>query len=122
MAEPRTGIPLVPAQAGAQSWIPAVAGVTGNRRAVACVLLVSLAVGLAGCGRKGPLDLPPGDMPSPQANNSNLTQPAFGSSSITPGSQQQTSNQPPNAYDSQGRPIYQPTPKNKSFILDPILQ
>ena len=83
---------------------------------------VSLALGLAGCGRKGPLDLPPGDMPSPQANASNLTQPAFGPSSITPGSQQQTSGSAPNAVDAQGRPIYQPAPKNKSFILDPILQ
>jgi predicted small lipoprotein YifL len=82
---------------------------------------VSLALGLAGCGRKGGLDLPPSDTPSPQANN--LTQPSFGPSSLMPGSQQQqTSNQPPNAYDSQGRPIYQPPPKNKSFILDPILQ
>jgi predicted small lipoprotein YifL len=85
---------------------------------------VSLALVLAGCGRKGGLDLPPSDTPSPQANNSNLTQPTFGPSSMMPGSQQQqqTSNQPPNAYDSHGNPIYQPPPKNKSFILDPILQ
>jgi predicted small lipoprotein YifL len=82
---------------------------------------VSLALGLAGCGRKAGLDLPPSDTPSPQANN--LTQPSFGPSSMMPGSQQQqTSNQPPNTYDSHGNPIYQPPPKNKSFILDPILQ
>jgi predicted small lipoprotein YifL len=91
-------------------------------RTVALGAAVSLALGLAGCGRKGPLDLPPSDTPSPQANNTNLTQPAFGASSLLPGSQPQTSGGPaPNAYDSQGRPIYQPPPKNKSFILDPIL-
>ena len=81
---------------------------------------VSLALGLAACGRKGPLDLPPSDTPSPQANN-NLTQPSFGPSSMMPGSQQQASGPAPNTVDSQGRPIYQPPPKNKSFILDPIL-
>jgi predicted small lipoprotein YifL len=82
---------------------------------------ISLALGLAACGRKGGLDLPPSDTPSPQANN-NLTQPSFGPSSIMPGAQQQTNTPPPNAYDSHGNPIYQPPSKNKSFILDPILQ
>jgi predicted small lipoprotein YifL len=86
---------------------------------------VSLALGLAACGRKGPLDLPPGDTPTPQAN-ANLTQssPSFGPAGLLPGSQQQPQQQPagpPNAYDSQGRPIYLPPSKNKSFILDPIL-
>jgi len=82
---------------------------------------ISLAFGLAACGRKGGLDLPPSDTPSPQAN-SNLTQPSFGPSLVTPGSQQQATGPAPNAVDSQGRPIYQPPSKNKSFILDPILQ
>jgi hypothetical protein len=41
---------------------------------------------------------------------------------MMPGSQQQASGPAPNAVDSQGHPIYQPPPKNKSFILDPILQ
>jgi predicted small lipoprotein YifL len=92
-------------------------------RTFALSAAVSLALGLAGCGRKGGLDLPPSDTPSPQADKSNLTQPAFGPSSMMPGSQQQqTSDHPPNAYDSHGNPIYQPPPKNKSFILDPILQ
>jgi predicted small lipoprotein YifL len=89
-------------------------------RVLIAAAAVSLALGLAGCGRKGPLDLPPGDGPSPQANNSNLTQPAFGPS-MMPGSQQPTTTPPPNAYDTHGNPIYQPPPKNKSFILDPIL-
>ena len=40
---------------------------------------------------------------------------------MMPGSQQQATGPAPNAVDSQGRPIYQPPPKNKSFILDPIL-
>ena len=82
---------------------------------------ILLALGLAACGRKGGLDLPPSDTPSPQAN-ANLTQSSLGPSSLFPGSQQQTPTQPPNAYDAQGRPIYLPPPKNKSFILDPILQ
>jgi predicted small lipoprotein YifL len=87
---------------------------------------ISLTLGLAACGRKGPLDLPPSDTPTPQAN-SNLTRPSpsFGPASLMPGSQQQPPQQqpsgPPNAYDSQGHPIYLPPSKNKSFILDPIL-
>jgi predicted small lipoprotein YifL len=81
---------------------------------------ISLALGLAACGRKGGLDLPPSDTPSPQAN-ANLTQPSFGPSSMMPGSQQQTTGPAPNAVDSHGNPIYQPPSKNKSFILDPIL-
>jgi predicted small lipoprotein YifL len=93
-------------------------------RSFALGAAVSLTLGLAGCGRKGPLDLPPSSTPSPQAS-SNLTQPSFGPSSMMPGAQpppQQTAGQPTNAYDSNGRPIYQPPPKNKSFILDPVLQ
>jgi len=91
-------------------------------RTLAVGAAVALALGLAGCGRKGPLDMPPGDTPAPQAN-SNLTQPAFGSSALMPGSSQQPpSGQAPNAYDAHGNPIYQPPPKNKSFILDPVLQ
>jgi predicted small lipoprotein YifL len=83
---------------------------------------ISLALGLAACGRKGPLDLPPSDTPSPQANTSNLTQPSFGPASMMPGSQQQAAGPAPNAVDSHGNAIYQPPSKNKSFILDPILQ
>ncbi len=81
---------------------------------------VSLALGLAGCGRKGPLDLPPGDAPVASANQ---TQPAFGSSALMPGSSQQPppADRTPNTYDTHGNPIYQPPPKNKSFVLDPIL-
>jgi predicted small lipoprotein YifL len=81
---------------------------------------VSLALSLAGCGRKGGLDLPPSDTPSPQAN-ANQTQPAFGSSSLMPGSSQQPVAHAPNAFDAHGNQIYQPPPSNKSFILDPIL-
>ena len=122
MADLRTASPLVAAKAGTRSWIPLRAGMSGVGRALACGVLIALAFGLAGCGRKGPLDMPPSDTPAPQAN-SNLTQLAFGSSSLMPGSsQQQPSGQAPNAYDSHGNPIYQPPPKNKSFILDPVLQ
>jgi predicted small lipoprotein YifL len=90
-------------------------------RTLAFGAAVSLALGMAGCGRRGPLDLPPSDTPSPQAN-ANLTQPAFGASSMMPGaSQQQPTAHAPNAVDANGHPIYQPPPSNKSFILDPVL-
>ena len=87
-------------------------------RTLAVGAAVSLALGLAGCGRKGPLDLPPGDAP---VANANQTQPAFGSSALMPGSSQQPAAHAPNTYDTHGNPIYQPPPANKSFILDPIL-
>ncbi len=89
-------------------------------RTLALGAAVSLALGLAGCGRRGPLDLPPSDTPSPQAS-ANQTQPAFGSSLMPGASQQEQPSHAPNAFDSAGRPIYQPPPANKSFILDPIL-
>jgi predicted small lipoprotein YifL len=90
-------------------------------RVLAFGAAVSLALGLAGCGRKGGLDLPPSDTPSPQAS-ANQTQPAFGSSSLMPGSSQpQPAAHAPNSFDSHGNAIYQPPPSNKSFILDPIL-
>jgi predicted small lipoprotein YifL len=88
-------------------------------RTLAFGAAILLALGLAGCGRRGPLDLPPSDTPSPQAN---LTQPAFGPSSMMPGSsQQQPAAHTPNAVDANGHPIYQPPASHKSFILDPIL-
>ena len=90
-------------------------------RLVAFGAAVSLALSLAGCGRKAGLDMPPSDTPLPQAS-ANQTQPAFGSSSLMPGSSsQQPPAHAPNAFDTHGNPIYQPPPQNKSFILDPIL-
>jgi predicted small lipoprotein YifL len=102
---------------------------------------MALALSLAACGRRGPLDLPPSDTPTPNANGANLTTPAIGpsaSSSLTTsqvpasapmsgpqgmfGSSASSSGPPPNAVDANGHPIYQPPPSRKSFILDPILQ
>jgi predicted small lipoprotein YifL len=116
LADLQTAKPFVPAKAGIQRRIPVCAGMSGKVFAVAAV---SLALGLAGCGRKAGLDMPPSNTPEPQAN---LTQPAFGSSALMPGSSQpQPAAHAPNTYDTHGNPIYQPPPANKSFILDPIL-
>jgi predicted small lipoprotein YifL len=88
----------------------------------ALVAAVIAALGLSGCGRKGGLDLPPGDTPvaAPQAEAA-PTGP-FQSNSLMPGSSQPKPNTPPpNAYDSQGNRITS-TPSSKTFILDPLLQ
>jgi|SRR5579862_1535880 len=92
-----------------------------------------LALCLAACGRKGPLDLPPSDAPSPSANGSNLTQPALPSSSFLPGGSSNAAPANPQTAavqkdaqgnilrDAQGNPLPPPGPK-KTFLLDPILQ
>jgi predicted small lipoprotein YifL len=93
-------------------------------RKIAFGAAITLALGLSGCGRKGPLDLPPSDTPGPNANNgSNLTTPSLSPSSFMPGGSpgsnqaKAASNAPKDIY---GNPVL-PGPK-KTFILDPILQ
>jgi predicted small lipoprotein YifL len=83
-----------------------------------------LALSLAACGRQGPLELPPSNTPAPSAN---LTASQAPGAPATAGPQgmfggSSSSGPPPNAVDANGRPIYQPPPSQKSFILDPILQ
>ena len=94
----------------------------GIGRTLAFGAAIALALSLAACGRKGPLDLPPSDTPSPTANRSNLTQPALSPSSFLPGSSTPDDTKRPNTVDAQGHAIYQPPPQGKSFILDPLLQ
>jgi predicted small lipoprotein YifL len=67
-------------------------------------LVGALAAGLAACGRKGPLDLPPtaAAAPAQQTTTSPLV-PPIGSAPTT---------QPTQA---------NPTPPNRSFVLDPLL-
>jgi predicted small lipoprotein YifL len=72
---------------------------------------------LAGCGRNGPLELPPGPaVPAPQANTAPLTYP---DGTPVPASQQYTAAK--TGFDQYGRPVAAPG-ERKSFILDPLLQ
>jgi predicted small lipoprotein YifL len=93
-------------------------------RTIAFGAAIALALGLSGCGRKGPLDLPPSDTPGPNASNgSNLTTPSMSPSSFLPSgspSSNQANSPPPAAKDAYGNPVL-PGPK-RTFLLDPILQ
>jgi predicted small lipoprotein YifL len=107
----------------------------GYRLALAAAVVAAL--GLAGCGRKGPLDLPPSDTAAPAATGAPGTSNAapaasvFSTSSFLPGAS--SSSQAPAApdtaqdtaakigFDAQGNPVAPAGPK-KSFFLDPILQ
>ncbi len=73
------------------------------------------ALALSGCGRAGPLELPPGPAPSAPAATSQLTLP---DGSPAPGSPQDPALK--NGFDAQGNPVATPGEK-KSFILDPLL-
>ena len=73
------------------------------------------ALGLAGCGRAGPLELPPGPAVTP-APSAQLTQP---DGSPAPGSQQDTAVK--TGFDARGNPVAAAGQK-RPFILDPLLQ
>ena len=78
--------------------------------------LFALAVlALAGCGRNGPLELPPGPA-TPAAASTQLTLP---DGSPAPGSSQDTALK--TGFDRNGNPVASPGQK-KPFILDPLLQ
>jgi predicted small lipoprotein YifL len=67
-------------------------------------LVGALAASLAGCGRKGPLDLPPTAAAAPvEQTTANPLVPPIGTAPTT---------QPAQA---------SPTPPNRSFVLDPLL-
>lgn len=74
------------------------------------------ALGLAGCGRLGPLELPPGPAAAPPAAGAQLTSP---DGTAVPGSAQDAAVK--NGFDAQGNPVAAPGQK-KSFILDPLLR
>ena len=79
---------------------------------VALTIATIAALGLSGCGRAGPLELPPGPAtPATQLNSPSGT-PA-------PGSAEDPAVR--TGFDAQGNPVATPGQK-KSFILDPILR
>ncbi len=71
---------------------------------------------LSGCGREGPLELPPGPAPAAPAATSQLTSP---DGTPAPGSPQDTAMK--TGFDAQGNPVAAAGQK-RSFILDPLLQ
>jgi predicted small lipoprotein YifL len=88
----------------------------GFRRNFRVALAVAgiAALGLCGCGRAGPLELPPG--PATGAPSTQLTQP---DGSPAPGSPQDSAMK--NGFDAQGNPVAMSGQK-KPFILDPLVQ
>ena len=103
---------LVPAKAGTQNWIPDCAGMSAVSRNLALTGLLTTALALAGCGRVGPLEPPPGPAAVPSAQ---LTQP---DGSPAPGSPQDTGVK--SGFDAQGNPVA--AGQKRSFILDPLLR
>jgi len=81
---------------------------------IAFIVAGIAALGLCGCGRAGPLELPPG--PATGAPSAQLTQP---DGTPAPGSPGDTAMK--NGFDAQGNPVATPGQK-KPFILDPLVQ
>jgi predicted small lipoprotein YifL len=81
----------------------------------ALAALIGCALALAGCGRAGPLEPPPGPaaVSTPTAQ---LTQP---DGSLAAGSPQDAAAK--SGFDAQGNPVASPGQK-RSFILDPLLR
>jgi predicted small lipoprotein YifL len=71
---------------------------------------------LAGCGRNGPLELPPGPATATPTANTQLTTP---DGRLVASSPDDTALK--TGFDAQGRPVATPGEK-KSFILDPLLR
>jgi predicted small lipoprotein YifL len=92
--------------------------------ALAAAALVALS--LAACGRKGPLELPPGPATQPPVAAAPASPSSFLPNSSSPDTQmtqqqQENAAAVKNGFDSRGNPVAAPS-TNKSFILDPILQ
>ena len=80
------------------------------RARLVLISAVVAALGLAGCGRAGPLELPPG----PATPSAQLSTPD------SPGAAREAA-AVRNGFDAQGNPVATPGEK-KSFILDPLLR
>jgi predicted small lipoprotein YifL len=110
------GFPLISAKAGIQRRVPAFAGASGQRRAFGFALLSLALTALAGCGRNGPLELPPGPATNVPSASTQLTTP---DGRPAPGSPQDAAMK--TGFDEQGHPVATAGEK-KTFILDPLLQ
>jgi len=88
----------------------------GSRLSIRLALAVAgaAALGLAGCGRAGPLELPPG--PATPAPAAQLSSP---DGTPVPGSPQDTAMK--TGFDAQGNPVATAGQK-RPFLLDPILR
>jgi len=89
------------------------------------LLFAAAALALAGCGRKGDLEIPPGPATQPPVAAAPVSPSSFLPADGTPGAlatqQQQDAAAIKSGFDSHGNPVAGPGAK-KSFILDPILQ
>jgi predicted small lipoprotein YifL len=85
-------------------------------RTVALVAALAGVLTLAGCGREGPLEQPPGPALATPTASSQLRSP---DGTPAPGSPQDTAVK--TGFDAQGNPVATPS-KKRSFILDPLLQ
>jgi predicted small lipoprotein YifL len=85
-------------------------------RVVAFMAALAGVLLLAGCGREGPLELPPGPAPATPAASTQLRSP---DGTPAPGSPQDTAVK--TGFDAQGNPVATPSQK-RSFILDPLVQ
>jgi predicted small lipoprotein YifL len=94
----------------------------GHRLSFGLVLAVA-ALALAGCGRKGALEMPPGPATEPPVAAAPVSPSSFMPNYAgAPATQQQEDAAAvKNGFDSRGNPVAAPSTK-KSFILDPILQ
>ncbi len=78
------------------------------------------ALGLVACGRKGPLEMPPGPAMEPPVAAAPAPQylPPASNFGTQP---QENAGTARSGFDAQGNPVAAPSEK-KSFILDPLLQ
>jgi predicted small lipoprotein YifL len=95
-------------------------GLLAHRRSLAVALAVTAAaLCLAGCGRKGELELPPGPATQPPVAAAPIS-PSFLPSSPS-AQQQQDATAVKNGFDAQGNPVATPG-ERKPFLLDPLLR
>ncbi|HEX3937277.1 MAG TPA: lipoprotein [Xanthobacteraceae bacterium] len=87
-----------------------------SARVVGLSAALGVALALAGCGREGPLELPPGPAAATPAATSQLRSP---DGTPAPGSPQDTAAK--NGFDAHGNPVATAS-QNRPFILDPLLQ
>jgi predicted small lipoprotein YifL len=88
----------------------------GLRSCVAFAVVCIAVLALAGCGRNGPLELPPGPATATPTARTQLTTP---DGKPVPGSPDDTAVK--TGFDAQGRPVAAQGQKG-SFFLDPLLQ